>query len=415
MTKSEIDKPLHRIRSIISLLWVFLILLSLFWNLSANEALSLKVARDRGEAIFQIIEIARLWNATHFAVYVPVTENSQPNPYLTIPNRDIETTSGQKLTLINPAYMTRQLSELTQSFRVTQFRLTSLNPIRPKNKPTDWEKEKLIQFKAGVSEVIERVSQQDNELYRYMAPLHIEPPCLKCHTKQQLKTGDVYGGISIDMPANSFTEVENQHKKQLYGFHAALLLIGLILIQMIEKYFRNKGDAKLASIDSLTGILNRRGFDHALNREWHRAHRSGTELSVLMMDVDYFKSYNDYYGHQQGDRCLEAIASVVEKSLKRPGDIFARYGGEEFVAVVTANPEGARHIAEKIRQDVEQLNIPHKRSIISDYVTISIGMASVIPNKGNSPQKLIALADKALYEAKEGGRNRLCITTVNDD
>ena len=415
MTKSEIAKPLHHIRSIISVLWILFILVSLLWNLSTNEALSLKAARDRGEAIFQLIETARLWNASHSAVYVPITETTQPNPYLTIPNRDVETTDGQKLTMINPAYMTRQLSELTQSLRETQFRLTNLNPIRPENTPSEWEEKSLILFKQGVPDVIEKISHQDSELYRYMAPLHIEPPCLRCHEKYQLKVGDIYGGISIDMPANSFMEVENQHKKQLYGFHAVLLLIGLFLIHTIEKYVRNKGDARLASIDGLTGILNRRGFDQALHREWHRAQRAGSELSILMMDVDYFKSYNDYYGHQQGDQCLQTIASVVEKRLKRPGDIFARYGGEEFIAVFAANREGGQHIAEKIRQDVEHLNIPHKHSNISQYVTISIGLASVIPSDKNTQQMLIALADEALYRAKEAGRNRLCIDTINDN
>ena len=129
-------------------------------------------------------------------------------------------------------------------------------------------------------------------------------------------------------------------------------------------------------------------------------------LSLILADVDYFKQYNDKYGHQAGDRCLIAIAKTIQKSLRRPADLVCRYGGEELVIVLpNTNPDGAIKVAETIQEEIALLKIPHFRSKISDYVTISMGLASMIPIKGFSPSMLINVADKSLYQAKNNGRN----------
>jgi len=161
----------------------------------------------------------------------------------------------------------------------------------------------------------------------------------------------------------------------------------------------------LSSHDELTGIYNRRSVNEYFLREWERAHRQKTEISVLMIDVDNFKKYNDNYGHLTGDNCLQRIAKSMQRELHRPADYLGRFGGEEFVVVLPeTDMHGATEVAEHLRNTVEMLQIPHEKSIF-DYVTVSIGIASAVPKKTKSYEQLISCADKALYQAKEQGRN----------
>ncbi|MEW6130211.1 MAG: diguanylate cyclase [Acidobacteriota bacterium] len=174
----------------------------------------------------------------------------------------------------------------------------------------------------------------------------------------------------------------------------------------------NEKLAELATLDGLTNIANRRRFKEFLAQEWQRAGREQTKLSLLLMDVDYFKPYNDTYGHQSGDECLKQVARVLSDTVKRTTDLAARYGGEEFVVVLSGTDEqGASVVAERIRAQIELLQIPHRGSKVSDHVTISIGVATFIPDGSNEAEELIAAADEALYQAKENGRNRIFTKT----
>ncbi|MEB1808501.1 MAG: diguanylate cyclase [Bacillaceae bacterium] len=164
----------------------------------------------------------------------------------------------------------------------------------------------------------------------------------------------------------------------------------------------------LSTKDGLTGIGNRRYFDERLIKEWKRAIRYSSDISLLMIDIDYFKPYNDTYGHQKGDECLKQVALAVQKTLKRPIDVVCRYGGEEFSVILPDTDEkGAKHVAETIRRTIEELKIPHAGSLINSFLTISIGTASVIPTKASDPATIIKAADEALYLAKQGGRNQV--------
>lgn len=160
--------------------------------------------------------------------------------------------------------------------------------------------------------------------------------------------------------------------------------------------------------DGLTRIPNRRKFDEYLAAEWGRHRRTGQEFSVILCDIDYFKLYNDTYGHQAGDDCLIAVAEVMKNSGRRTTDLAARYGGEEFAFVLPhTGAEGGRCVAEKIRSLVRALDIPHETSRIDTCITISVGVASAVPDQDASPEMLLKTADQALYEAKENGRNRV--------
>ena len=162
----------------------------------------------------------------------------------------------------------------------------------------------------------------------------------------------------------------------------------------------------LAIVDSLTGIANRRKFDQKIEQEWLRLAREKAFLSLIIVDVDYFKLYNDAYGHQAGDDCLQQVAQTISRTIKRPADLVARYGGEEFAVILPSTDKiGANHIADCIKCAIEELKIPHTNSTVADYVTVSQGVATTIPNADSLFESLICLADVALYEAKDRGRN----------
>nr|WP_282580197.1 diguanylate cyclase [Natroniella sulfidigena] len=171
---------------------------------------------------------------------------------------------------------------------------------------------------------------------------------------------------------------------------------------------KNKELKELASSDDLTGLANRRLFDNKLGEEWKRARRQGTSLALIMIDIDYFKEYNDTYGHQAGDECLQKIAQKFEELVLRPADLVVRYGGEEFAVILPKTGlYGVIKVAERIRLGVGDLKLPHRKSVVSDYVTVSAGVAAVKPETKEGAEKLIEAADEALYEAKEEGRNRV--------
>lgn len=164
---------------------------------------------------------------------------------------------------------------------------------------------------------------------------------------------------------------------------------------------------QISTQDPLTGIANRRFFTATLAREWARAIREGVPISVIMIDVDHFKDYNDRYGHPQGDECLRTIAQTLRGRLRRPGDLLARYGGEEFVTLLTqTGSAGARAVAEAFRASVESLRIEHVR-VPLQIVTISLGVATTIPQRQANADTLVEAADQALYDAKRAGRNRV--------
>lgn len=181
----------------------------------------------------------------------------------------------------------------------------------------------------------------------------------------------------------------------------------LVLTRKLDE--ANQELTRLSSLDGLTAIPNRRQFDDTLQSEWRRANRQGRPLALLFCDVDFFKQFNDGYGHQVGDECLKAVARTLKESLRRPADLVARYGGEEFAVILPdTDITGALQVAESMRSSVENLSITHRFSRANNVVTISIGAASVIPGRvEGTSATLIKAADDALYQAKQGGRNRI--------
>lgn len=356
-------------------------------------------------ALFERIVLDRRWNAMHGGVYVPVTKETQPNPYLDDPLRDIKVNDDLTLTKINPAYMTRQLAELSAQSGTVQINLTSLRPVRPENRPSQREQEALESFEKGVPEVGETVKENREIKFFYMAPLKVEKGCLQCHARHGYEEGEVRGGISILFPLP-----HKDHLMSLVGSHIVVGLLGVYGIFLfgakLDKSF--KIIQEQAVIDALTGIPNRRAFMERIPFEFRRSIRDNKSLSIVMADIDYFKTYNDTYGHATGDNCLKAVAQAIKDNVKRPGDFCARYGGEEFVVLLPdTTQEAAVFVAERIRTTVESMKIPNKRAMPFGIVTISLGVATASGNAADSYEEALQKSDKALYMAKEKGRNRV--------
>jgi diguanylate cyclase (GGDEF)-like protein len=232
---------------------------------------------------------------------------------------------------------------------------------------------------------------------------------------------------------------------RIYGLLATSFVLLVLLYEnsmlyaaLIETHARDRKKAAelqlLTTVDALTGISNRRAFDKALDMEWRRTVRHGTPLSLLMIDVDCFKGFNDTYGHVAGDRCLRAIAELLASCARRAGEVAARYGGEEFAILLPhVDEDAAQSLAGKVCQCVRDLNIPHQASVAAAQVTVSIGVASASSasvtgaagaqpsNDGEwnelsrlGPVHLVQAADHALYAAKAAGRNRVSLTCRND-
>lgn len=383
--------------------WSVLLLGSLGWNLHQAQAARTELALRSARAFFEQVVLTRRWNARHGGVYVRVTAQTQPNPYLDIPKREIHVSEDLTLTVVNPAFMTRQLADIAQETSGVQFHITSLKPIRPENRPEPWERQALERFEQGAAEVSEFVTAGQHRSYRYMAPLITEQPCLDCHAEQGYKLGEVRGGISVKLP-----DVPALPWMSLLASHAIIGLVGGALILLSTRLVRESHNRlrQQAVLDTLTSIPNRRYFIERLVEEFRRGRRQSLPLSLVICDIDNFKSYNDTFGHPAGDRCLRTVAQTLKDGLKRGGDFCARYGGEEFVVVLPDTAlSNAVQVAESMREAIAGLGMHHPGAP-SGMVTISMGVATDDPSNPDH-EALIQQADEALYRAKQLGRNRV--------
>lgn len=222
-------------------LWSLVTISSLIWNRDQVKTHAYQIAENKGIYIFSSVKLSRLWNSNHGGVYAPITEETKPNPYLEDPDKIIETNKGLKLTKINPAYMTRQMSIMAAKGNDYKFHLTSLNPIRPKNKADEWETKALQKFeKEGAdSYSFEKIETENNPVFRYMAPLMVEKSCLDCHAKQGYKLGDIRGGISVTF-TSKFSDVLTAKTNNYLSFVHFFIFAAGTLVLFIFYLFYNK-------------------------------------------------------------------------------------------------------------------------------------------------------------------------------
>jgi len=218
----------------------------------------------------------------------------------------------------------------------------------------------------------------------------------------------VHSGISIPYPM-----VQEDEVYPLKGLQERNIQLEALVEERTRKLEEVNNKLELLSnTDGLTGVGNRRNFDHILAQEWNRALRSGTPLALIMLDVDNFKHFNDRYGHLAGDDCLRALAQALVKAGRRAGEFVARYGGEEFVVLLPGtSAQGALEAAQHMQQEVWSLALAHEETN-PGIVTVSLGVACLVPSSQNIAEDLIRHADSALYSAKESGRNRIRLATA---
>ncbi len=216
-------------------LWLIIVGVSFIWNISVLNDYYIDIGRQEGSSFFKHIVNVRLWNATVGSVYVPISKSVLPNPYLEDKDRDVVTTTGLRLTKINPAYMTRQLAEISNKKDHVQFKITSLSPIRAANAADKWERDALMRFEKGETEYYSYVNVNGKTVFKYMAPLYVESLCLKCHEKQGYSIGDVRGGISITLPTGVLEITKNIQQKNLIILHISILIVGFLGIYMYQR------------------------------------------------------------------------------------------------------------------------------------------------------------------------------------
>ncbi|MFZ1828984.1 MAG: diguanylate cyclase [Candidatus Competibacteraceae bacterium] len=401
----------------LSLIITTAVVASLAYNLHANNTHHEQLALETGRIFFKEQVIIRRWNASLGGIYAPVTDTLQPNPYLDDPHRDLTTTNGLKLTKINPAFMTRLLSEMSEhTSEGINFHITSLKPLNPHNAPDEWERRALENFARGADEQFEVVEEPRGRILRFMGRLIAEKPCLKCHAHQGYQVGEVRGGIRVSLPLASFEIAAMHAQKNIYWMHGLFWLttltllwsFGVLLLRNVAQLEKLNGDMKslnqqlesAALTDSLTGIPNRLYFDQQIEANILTAQRYGITFSIVMLDLDHFKQVNDQYGHTAGDRVLQEFSKIT-KSQIRQTDQLARWGGEEFIiALPHTGPDQALTLAERVREAVAA----HDFSVAGSLTT-SIGVAGYRLNE--TPIALLERVDGALYRAKTEGRNRV--------
>ncbi len=392
----------------ITAIWTAGVIMSLGWNIYQLQQSILNIASTSAEINYDKDILYRRWGAKQGGVYVPVSEMTPANPYLKVPNRDIKTSSGLSLTLVNPAYMTRQVYELgMEANNSIQGHITSLNPIRPENLPDSWEAESLKAFERGIkkTDIIEVISGK--EYFRLMKPFVTEKSCLKCHAVQGYKEGGIRGGISVSIPMDPLRSIERSRITELTVAHGFLWILGLTGIGIGTRRLRSQTLQRekleedllvLSTTDPLTGLRNRRGFLSLTEQQLKVSDRAKKRLILFFADLDGLKEINDTLGHEEGDKALIEAASVFKEAF-RSSDIIARMGGDEF-AVLAIDTEEINPviISNRLQNRIEtHNNQPNRKYMLS----ISTGYSFYDPENPSSIDELMAGADKMMYEQKK--------------
>jgi diguanylate cyclase (GGDEF)-like protein len=383
-------------------IWTLTLLASLGWNLFQHERSTVEQARVMARTAFLKDVLYRSWNSMHGGVYVPVTSETLPNPYLKdFPQRDITSTTGKQYTLINPAYMTRQVFELQVQNTGIIGHITSLDPIRPGNAADPWETAALKEFESGASKEVSSVETLNGESYlRLISPLITEERCLKCHASQGYQVGQVRGGITESVALTPLRSAAGPFTISLIIAHAVIWQLGVIGILATTMVLRRSVERQheterkllqMSTHDTLTGLYNRTYFEEVV-KELEGARDK--PLSILMADINNLKKTNDQSGHDAGDELIRRTADVFRESF-RDEDTIARIGGDEFAVILPdTDPEIAQKILERLWE-----NLLHHNALHAGFpLEISIGQATAAP--GETLQATFKLADQAMYAEK---------------
>lgn len=405
----KISLKLYGIAALI--LWSLVISLSLYVNHQLDAKHLVDIGTTIARSSFDKDILYRRWNAAQGGVYAMQSDLTPPNPYLTVSERDISTPRGTKLTMVNPAYMTRQVHELGQQENGIQGHITSLNPIRPENKPDLWEKQALESFEQGTTETSSVESMNGQSYFRWMRPLITETGCLACHQQQGYKVGQIRGGISQSIPMSLMESISKENRQTLWLNHIILWLIGCTFIYFSNRALLRKqltlSEANqrlgiLAMTDVLTGLSNRRHAMQILERLWVESIEKKTPVACMLVDADGFKEINDRFGHDAGDLVLRELAKQLQYAV-RTDDIVCRLGGDEFLIICpNTNEEGCLHIANLTHAEIEALTVSVPGGVWRGSISVGVGAKT---DSMKNLEELVRAADRGVYVAKAAGKN----------
>lgn len=390
------------------LLWTGLVFASVGYNFYSLWQATLHTAESAAEATLNKDLSYRNWATSHGGVYVPPSERTPSNPYLNVPDKDVVTTGGKALTLMNPAYMIREIQLYYGDQYGAKTVITSLNPINPNNIADAWETEALKSFEIK-PERVQSLGEINGELHlRMMVPFIVEPLCLKCHAQQGYQVGDVRGGIATYIPMAPYLKNQTTRRIELAISHALVWLIGLIGFSLAWRHQRKLDHANariqhLAHYDNLTQLPNRHLIEQTLNQQSQSKQRYG----LILLDIDNFKLLNDTLGHKFGDKLLQAVAARLQQFCD--GTLFVgRLSGDEFVVMLpklkAAAQAASLELEDTIRLLLKELDQPYQIEQRDYQITVSLGGAHA-QNGVTSPEELLKSAEVAMYQAKLSGRN----------
>jgi len=399
---------------LISLCVVISIFIAAIFIFIDNNTSRLMLQRVREQAVtyVDLINHAKRWNLDYGGVYVEKVAGVTSNVYLEKLgiNPDLQCVDKRIVTIRNHAIMTSEISRRSEQADGVKFRLTSLVPIGPANTPDTFERSGLQLFSKERREHYEMITDSSPPLFRYITPLYAESSCLGCHRGRDIRPGDILGAISISIPIQDL--LKEKHHTRLIILVSALTLIGFLIAITYFMTLSLATDLKIATArlhnmaltDELTGLNNRRQVMARLEEEFQRSIRLGEPICLISLDIDRFKRINDTHGHPFGDLVLKRVAERLQSSV-RPYDVVGRVGGEEFLIIAPATPaDEAVSLAERIISAIgKETKIDGSARFT---VTASAGVAA-IDTHDKDIDDLLRRADRALYQAKAEGRNRV--------
>ncbi|MBI5029418.1 MAG: diguanylate cyclase [Chloroflexi bacterium] len=394
--------PFDRYVLIIFVAWTLSLVTSLWWNINEVRHSTMDNALVQARVAFAKDILYRRWAALHGGVYVPIDDRTSPNPYLQdVPERDITTPLGVRLTLMNPAYMTRQIFEIQAQDTNVYGHITSLNPIRPENAADEWETDALKSFEQGNQETSELTTIDGKPYLRLMRPLIAQKECLVCHAQQGYKEGEIRGGLSTSVPMEPLLAIENDQIRTIALAHLVIWLLGTIGTalgaQRISKSERERTAVEdllryQRNHDVLTGLYNRAFFEEEMDR---LENSRMFPISIIIADVDDLKPINDVRGHSAGDELIKQTAYVLKASV-RAEDIIARIGGDEFAIILPLTNEIEN---EDCLQRIKNTLTVYQSKYAMPHLNLSLGGATA-SEKQQALSSVMRLADERMYQEK---------------
>lgn len=382
-------------------IWTIAVLFSLRWNINRHYQTIQETALYITRTAFEKDILYRGWVASHGGVYVPVDAKTPPNPYLGFMLTRDFSVSDKDYTLINPAYMTRQVFDLQSETNQVTSHITGLKPINIKNAAYPFEVKALQAFENGQSEYYDVIEVDGEEVFFYMQALYVEESCLACHERYGEQVGQVRGGISEIVRLRTFRDIFQPQYSRFLWMHTLIYFIGIfglvasfyyLRINIHKQLHHEKQLLKMGYFDPLTGLYSRSFFEQFRK---DNKDREMVSIKVVYFDVDGLKQANDQYGHAAGDELLQRAAEVIRQTF-RDDDIKVRLSGDEFVTLLLNAKVGEAELAERINRYIQEDN---QKEINKPVLDISFGFSNVM-----GFQKLgfgLQQADAAMYQQKQ--------------